>query len=198
MTVYVKTAWITSTAPGISAGNLNNLETQYDCFVSSYSTNTPLPDSTTPTTGTSSYWSQGDHTHSLAGYFLKSSASATLQYSNDSTATITSNSPQVLKSFTVPPQLVAGSVIRVSFDMTGEYSGQTRGWVGGALSGTTHLQSATSWTTYTEDVTMTGTAYPQYIYLYGYKEVVGSTYAYVANFRIYGDTTAAPPASSWG
>jgi microcystin-dependent protein len=31
--VYTKTVWVASTAPGISATNLNNLETQYDCAV---------------------------------------------------------------------------------------------------------------------------------------------------------------------
>jgi len=31
--VYTKTAWVASTAPGISATNLNNLETQYDSAV---------------------------------------------------------------------------------------------------------------------------------------------------------------------
>jgi hypothetical protein len=207
MTVYVKTAWSTSTAPGISAGNLNNLETQYDCFVSSYSTNTPLPDSTTPTTGTSSYWSQGDHVHQVPMLFWKTTVSDTLILSTDSSGSYdTAGAWVAVRSFTIPPQVVIGSSFRFKVDI-GAYSSAVdysfyRGKIGGSFASTETYawDRSTDWLTGTFDVTYNGpnvaAGYYGQAILYVYN-VAGQGACCYRNFRMYGDTTAGVP-SLWG
>jgi hypothetical protein len=192
MTVYVKTAWVTSTAPGISAGNLNNLESQYDCFISSYSTNTPLPDSTTPTTGTSSYWSMGDHIHQVAEYFQKTVASNSIKITDTSTSNSVIAGLTVMKTITLPPHIVSGGTIRVNFD---SYTNSTTAnrvyaYAGGAVSGSP-FYPGTSYFTTTTDLTYTqGT-----IYIYG-NCIVGGYTLYVTNVQIGANTTASIP-STW-
>ena len=65
--VYTKTVWVASTAPGISATNLNNLETQYDESATythaQKSSSTPLIASSIGVIGTSSGFTHGDHQH---------------------------------------------------------------------------------------------------------------------------------------
>ena len=65
--VYTPTTWVASTAPGISATNLNNLETQYteatSYFKDHVAVSTPLTFTSAGVSGTSSHWSAGDHQH---------------------------------------------------------------------------------------------------------------------------------------
>ena len=64
---YTKTVWVASTAPGISATNLNNLETQYDEGVTythaQKSSSTPLVPTSIGVIGSSTGFSRGDHQH---------------------------------------------------------------------------------------------------------------------------------------
>lgn len=192
MTSYTKTAWAASTAPGISAVNMNNLETQYDCFMSAYSTSTPLIDSTTGATGTSTAWIRGDHVHPVQNLFLKSAASDTLRLSADSTYTTTSTTATVLTSLYIPPHIVLGGTIRLKTEAMVGTANFGAIYYGGAVSGGGGTLS-TTYTIYTDNLTITASGR---VYLYGY--VFYNTITLSAkNFRVYADTTMSVPPSSW-
>jgi hypothetical protein len=201
MTTYTKTTWNAAAAPGISATALNNLETQYDDAMTQYSTYVPAPASTTPSVGSTTHWARGDHVHSIPALFIKTTVSNTLQMSSDTQSSyVISASYVAIRSFIMPVNLVLQSSVRVKIDIapntvaTSDYSIQVS-LGGGLVSGTTgNIEMiSTGFTTLTFDGTYTNFTTPTVLA----KGNAGYTIRH-QNCRVYGDSTSAIPASSWG
>jgi hypothetical protein len=201
MTVYAKTTWVASTAPGISATALNNLETQYDDAMTQYSTYVPIAASTTPTVGSTTHWARGDHVHNIPNMFWKTTASNTLQMSDGTTTAVTLTASYTnLKGITPPMNLILGSSVRVKVDIQSDaapYSSDILFFtLGGAATSATVNNVSWATTTYHLAVAFDGT-YNTFGTIYIMGHTIGTLNCHLTNLGIYAETTPAFPASSW-
>jgi hypothetical protein len=192
MTVYAKTTWVASTAPGISATALNNLETQYDDAMTQYSTYVPIAASTTPTVGSTTHWARGDHVHNIPNLFQKTTASNTLRLSNDTEIVVASTAGAVEKTLLIPPHIVLGSSIRVKFEGYSTSDG-TVSFSGAVVSTGVQMTATATYSTYSYDLTYVafGTINLNLM------SPFNTWYTHIRNFRVYAETTPAFPATSW-
>ncbi len=200
---YTKTVWVASTAPGISAGNLNNLETQYDCALE-WSTTYLAPLASPPFTGTPNAPTAAAavKTTQLATCefvynWHKSSTASDVVHVTDGTVYTQMNATPVLKkSFRIPAQYASGSEFRVKVTMKVEASGGLSAWCDiRSHTGKTYVTFTELTTTYTAKSTefvipAQGDIVELWCYAYAGKE------CYAKDYTICGtDTTN--PAASW-
>ena len=121
---YTKTVWVASTAPGVSAANLNNLETQFDqCMVFNPTSGTlallASPNfSGTPTAPTAARTVNSTQIATCAyvhNFYITSVDSTVMLITDLSTYTGNSSNETTKKTYRVPPKYVPGAVFRIYF-----------------------------------------------------------------------------------
>jgi len=149
---YTKTSWVASTAPGISAANLNNLELQHDACMAFNPTSTYLAPLASPNLSGTPYAPTAlravDSTQIATcayvhNWFVSSTASATVNYVDTSTYIVTSeNSANVIATMQIPPYYVNNSEFRISVSAKLTTEGYNGWWiVYSELLGSTNLHA---------------------------------------------------------